>query len=95
MHLTMSQRLIYDSEKTIGGCVAVMCGIMTVDKPCAEDELIGAIREIYRTNYALNLRLDESENEPVLYEYLMDSLWFNNSFSCVPIRDIDHASPSK
>ena len=67
MKLTAPQRLIYDAEKYIGGSVSVMCGVMTVERPCPEARVVDAIRRIYRTNDALNLRLDDTGDEPVLY----------------------------
>ena len=67
MKLTKPQQLIYDSEKVIGGSVAVMCGIMTVDKICPEADVVEAIKQIYQTNDALNYRLDESGAEPQMF----------------------------
>ena len=67
MELTAPQRLIYDAEKYIGGSVSVMCGVMTVDRACSEERVVAAIREIYRTNDALNMRLDDTGDEPELY----------------------------
>ena len=67
MRLTASQRLVYDAEKYIGGSISVMCGIMTVQRFCPVAHVVSAIREIYRTNDVLNLRLDESGDEPLLY----------------------------
>ncbi len=67
MKLTAPQRLIYDAEKYIGSSVSVMCGVMTVERPCPEARVVDAIRQIYRTNDALNLRLDDTGDEPVLY----------------------------
>ena len=68
MRLTAPQRLVYDAEKTIGGSISVMCGVMTVEHVCPEELVVEAIREIYRTNDVLNLRLDETGEEPVLYQ---------------------------
>ena len=67
MRLTRPQQLIYDSEKVIGGSVAVMCGIMTVDKVYPEEQVVAAIRTIYQTNDALNYKLDDSGSEPRMY----------------------------
>lgn len=67
MRLTKPQELIYDSEKFIGGSIAVMCGIMTVEKVYPEEKLVAAIKEIYRTNYALNLKLKEIGSTPEMY----------------------------
>ena len=64
MRLTRPQMLIYNAENYIGGSVSVMCGIMTVDCPCEQERLQGIIREIYRTNPALNMRLDETDDSP-------------------------------
>ena len=67
MKLTKPQQLIYDMEKTIGGPVAVMCGIMTVDNVRPEADLVEAIKQIYQTNDALNYKLDDSGEEPRMY----------------------------
>ncbi|MBE6741203.1 MAG: hypothetical protein E7570_02775, partial [Ruminococcaceae bacterium] len=67
MKLTKPQQLIYDIEKTIGGPVAVMCGIMTVDKLCPEEDVVAAIKKLYETNETLNYRLDVSAPEPQMY----------------------------
>ena len=67
MKLTKPQQLIYDSEKVIGGSVAVMCGIMTVDKVYPEEDVVEAIKTIYKTNDALNYCLDDSGKEPQMF----------------------------
>ncbi len=67
MNLTMPQHLIYDSEKLIGGSVAVMCGILTVDKTYPEGQVVAAIHKIYETNDALDYKLDDSGSEPQMY----------------------------
>ena len=67
LKLTKPQQLIYDIEKIIGGPVAVMCGIMTVDKVCPEADVVAAIKKIYETNDALNYQIDDSGEEPRMY----------------------------
>ncbi|MCR4593626.1 MAG: amino acid adenylation domain-containing protein, partial [Clostridiales bacterium] len=67
MNLTRPQQLIYDSEKIIGGSIAVMCGILTVDKVYPEAQVLEAIQKIYETNDALNYKLDESGAKPQMY----------------------------
>ncbi|MCR4594991.1 MAG: amino acid adenylation domain-containing protein, partial [Clostridiales bacterium] len=67
MNLTRPQQLIYDSEKIIGGSIAVMCGILTVDKVYPEAQVLEAIHKIYETNDALNYKLDESGTKPQMY----------------------------
>ena len=67
MNLTKPQQLVYDAEKYIGGSIAVMCGIMTVDQVCPETQVVEAIQKIYETNFALNLKLDDSGAEPQMY----------------------------
>ena len=66
MKLTIAQRSVYDAEKSVGGSISVMCGIMTVERVYPKEDVVAAIREIYRTNDALNLRLDETGPEPEL-----------------------------
>ena len=67
MRLTKAQQSIYDAEKSIGGSISVMCGIMTVEHICSREAVVAAIKEIYRTNDALNLRLDETGPEPRMF----------------------------
>ena len=66
MRLTRPQMLIYNAEKYIGGSVSVMCGIMTASQACEREHLQEIIREIYRTNPALDMRLDETDRLPGL-----------------------------
>ena len=73
MKLTKPQKLIFNTEKTIGGPVAVMCGIMTVDRVRPEADVVAAIQKIYETNDALNYRLDDSGEEPQMYFESPDS----------------------
>lgn len=60
MKLTKPQKLIYDMEIFSGGAISVICGSMLIrgDKDISEIKI--AVKEIYRLNDALRIRISES-----------------------------------
>ena len=62
MNLTKPQQLIYDMEKFAGGAISVICGSMLIRGQEDISHLIQAVKEIYRLNDALRIRISENDS---------------------------------
>ena len=62
MHLTKSQKLVYDMEKFVGGgTISIICGSMLSAGSKTIEEIQKAVNEIYCINEGLRTRIVENE----------------------------------
>lgn len=83
MKLTKPQKLIYDMEKYVGGSISIICGSMLIEGKREIIELKSAVKEIYKLNDALRIRITETEDEveQIVSEYAekdVEILYFAN-----------------